>query len=254
MASYEWIKLSWNKNYAPHFIPCCPHLDNPNLLLLLGVPGYASDDFFSSVLSKFGEVVEVKSQPKPSAIPKFHIPNASKFFCDSSKSSAFRCVYVQFLDGEGLSSFTNAAKMGVSYHITDYTKPLTGCRKWAAEHQLIYPDENELRKECEDYMAGFDQREKLKLQREKEMAETPDEEGWVTVTKSTKFGASVESAQEKKRDYDKKMDKRKKEMIHLYSFQERENRKESLAVLKQKFQEDKEKIAKMKSARKFKPY
>ena len=43
-------------------------------------------------------------------------------------------------------------------------------------------------------------------------------------------------------------------MIHLYSFQERENRKESLAVLKQKFQEDKEKIAKMKSARKFKPY
>ena len=43
-------------------------------------------------------------------------------------------------------------------------------------------------------------------------------------------------------------------MLHLYSFQERENRKESLALLKQKFQEDKEKIAKMKSARKFKPY
>ena len=68
---------------------------------------------------------------------------------------------------------------GVSYHITDYTKPLTGCRKWAAEHQLFYPDENELRKECEDYMAGFDQREKLKLQREKEMAETPDEVSFV---------------------------------------------------------------------------
>ena len=44
----------------------------------------------------------------------------------------------------------------------------------------------------------------------------------------------MESAQEKKKDYDKKMEKRKKEMLHLYSFQERENRKESLAILKKK--------------------
>ena len=80
------------------------------------------------------------------------------------------------------------------------------------------------------------------------------QEGWVTVSKSTKGGASTESAAEKKKAYDKKMEKRKKEMLHLYSFQDREKRKESLSVLKQKFQEDKEKIAKMKSARKFKPY
>ena len=64
---------------------------------------------------------------------------------------------------------------GVSYYITDHTKPLMGCRRWATDHQAIYPDEDELRKECEEYMAGFDEREKLKLQREKEMAETPDE-------------------------------------------------------------------------------
>ena len=40
---------------------------------------------------------------------------------------------------------------------------------------MMYPDENELRKECEEYIAEFDEREKLKLQREKEMAEKPDE-------------------------------------------------------------------------------
>lgn len=43
-------------------------------------------------------------------------------------------------------------------------------------------------------------------------------------------------------------------MLHLYSFQDREKRKETLAELKQKFQQDREKIARMKSARKFKPY
>lgn len=111
MVSYEWIKLSWNKNYASHYIPCCPHLDNPNMLLLLGVPGYATDDFFLTALSKYGEIVEAKSQPKPSAIPKFHIPNSSKFFRDFSKSSAFRCVFVQFLSPDGLSHFLAAAKM-----------------------------------------------------------------------------------------------------------------------------------------------
>ena len=117
MASYEWIKLSWNKNYAPHYIPCCPHLDNPNMLLLLGVPGYASDDFFLSTLSKYGEIVEAKSQSKPSAIPKFHIPNGSKFFRDFSEPCAFRCVFVQFLNPDGLTNFLAAAKMVCTFSV-----------------------------------------------------------------------------------------------------------------------------------------
>ena len=69
----------------------------------------------------------------------------------------------------------NSNFQGISYHIAEYSKPLTGYRKWAAEHQMMYPDETELRKECEEYIAEFDEREKLKLQREKEMAEKPDE-------------------------------------------------------------------------------
>lgn len=109
MTSYEWIKISWNKNYAPHFLPCCPHLDHPNMLLLLGVPSYVTDELFSKVLSKYGEIVEVKSQPKPSATPKFHIPNSSNFFRDIKTSSTFRCVYVQF-NGDGLKNFLSAAK------------------------------------------------------------------------------------------------------------------------------------------------
>ena len=116
MVSYEWIKISWNKNYAPHFIPCCPHLDNPNLVLLLGVPIYATDDFFQTVLSKYGSIVEVKSQPKPSAVPKFHIPNKSKYFYDVKKNASFRCVFVQFQDNAGLSNMMSAAKM-VPVHI-----------------------------------------------------------------------------------------------------------------------------------------
>lgn len=111
-----------------------------------------------------------------------------------------------------------------------------------------------LRAECEKYMDEFDAREAEKLKLEKEMFETPDDEGWVTVTKSNKMGASLESAAEKKKHYDQKMKKKLKDTLHMYSFQEREQKKESLATLKKKFQEDKDKIAKMKALRKFKPY
>ena len=73
------------------------------------------------------------------------------------------------------------------------------------------------------------------------------------VTKSSKVCATAEQAEERKRQYDEKLEKKKKEILHLYSFQDREKRKQSLVELKRKFQEDKDKISKMKAARVFRP-
>jgi len=47
---------------------------------------------------------------------------------------------------------------------------------------------------------------------------------------------------------------KEKELLHFYAYQVRESKKEYVAQLRQKFEEDKQKIALMKSARKFKPY
>lgn len=255
MTKYEWLKVSWNKNYAPHYLPCCPHLDNPNMLLMLGVPPYAADEHFTDFLGKYGKVVQVMSQDRPSAVPKFHIPNDSKYFRDSETTSNFRCVFVQFLEEAGMNSFLTNCKQGAVLNLTESSyEELVGTQKWVAEYKNRYPDEDKLRAECEKYMDEYDAREAEKLKREKEMFETPDDEGWVTVTKSNKMGASLESAAEKKKQYDQKMKKKLKETLHMYSFQEREQKKETLATLKKKFQEDKDKIAKMKALRKFKPY
>lgn len=255
MTKYEWLKLSWNKNYAPHYLPCCPHLEHPNMLLLLGVPPYAADEHFTLFLSKYGKVVKVMSQDRPSAVPKFHIPNDSKYFRDTERKSTFRCVFVQFLEADGMNSFLTFCKQGGTLNLTDssHEEPV-GTHKWVAEYKHRYPDEALLRAECEKYMKEYDEREAEKWKREKEMFETPDEDGWVTVTRNTKLGASLESAAEKKRQYDEKMKKKLKDTLHMYSFQEREQKKETLATLKKKFQEDKDKIAKMKALRKFKPY
>ena len=63
----------------------------------------------------------------------------------------------------------------MTYHISESSKPLIGTQKWAEEYKMMYPNEDDLRKECEEYMEEFDDRERLKLQREKLMADTPDE-------------------------------------------------------------------------------
>ena len=50
-----------------------------------------------------------------------------------------------------------------------------GTKKWISQYRLQYPDEDQLREECENYMSEFDKRELQKTEREKEMFETPDE-------------------------------------------------------------------------------
>ena len=50
-----------------------------------------------------------------------------------------------------------------------------GTKKWISQYRLQYPDEDQLREECENYMSEFDKRELQKAEREKEMFETPDE-------------------------------------------------------------------------------
>lgn len=47
---------------------------------------------------------------------------------------------------------------------------------------------------------------------------------------------------------------KKKELLNFYSWQMRETQREEIAKLRYKFQEDKEKVAAMRAARKFKPY
>ena len=111
MTGYEWIKVMWNKNYAPHYMACCSHLDNETMLLVLGVPVYLVDDQLREYFSTFGAIANVSSQEKPSAVPKFHIPNNSKFFRNHNSDSSFRCTYIQYENTASLQKCLQHAKM-----------------------------------------------------------------------------------------------------------------------------------------------
>eukprot|EP00116_Pleurobrachia_bachei_P006329 sb/3466591/ len=247
MRQYSWLKVSWNANYAPHYLPCSAH--DETTLLILGCPSYFTDCCVQEAMSSYSDVVNISSQARPSQIPKFHPPNPSQFFRDSAESTEFRVVYVNFNSAASLQSvLSSISVMAKPVFVSELkSKPLLGLKRWQSEQQ--YPDEAQLRAECEQYMAEFNTREKLKMQHEKEMAENPDEDGWVMVTKvltlpplphqdgwvmvtkSSKVCATAEQAEERKRQYDEKLDKKKKEILHLYSFQDREKRKQSLEIL-----------------------
>jgi ribosomal RNA-processing protein 7 len=48
--------------------------------------------------------------------------------------------------------------------------------------------------------------------------------------------------------------KKKKELVNLYPWQQRETQRQQIAELRQKFEEDKRRVAEMKARRKFKPF
>ena len=87
-----------------------------------------------------------------------------------------------------------------------------------------------------------------------------DEDGFITVTykkkrrhddaddgDDTAAGAAAANGRRKKR-------KKNLELVNFYRFQMREAKRERLAALRQRFEEDKARIAKMKAARKFMPF
>lgn len=83
-----------------------------------------------------------------------------------------------------------------------------------------------------------------------------DVDGFVTVTYSKRKrggdkGAVSQEAAAKRQGRKKR---KKYELVNFYSFQMREAKREQLAKLREKFEEDKARIEKMKASRKFRPF
>lgn len=95
-------------------------------------------------------------------------------------------------------------------------------------------------------MTQFAAREAAQARLQARQRQVPDEEGFVTITKGGRNGpARQEAAQEaalKQKDKQKGLD-------DFYRFQHREKRRAKAAELMRKFEEDKEKVKKMKERR-----
>ncbi|KAJ3103833.1 Ribosomal RNA-processing protein 7 A [Phlyctochytrium planicorne] len=125
-----------------------------------------------------------------------------------------------------------------------------GMEKWVAQYAAERPRLEDLEKSVNKYMEEF---EEMEAEKERALAarrNQPDEDGFILVTKGAgrKGKAASDVAVEKGAKKNKKT-----QVVDFYRFQMREGKRNQLAELRKKFEEDKARIEEMKARRKFKP-
>ena len=104
-------------------------------------------------------------------------------------------------------------------------------------------------------MVAYDLKKASEDERLKEMGEEADEDGWVTVTAKSKKGAKKRGGNNDERARAKaKAGAKNKELLNFYKFQKKEKKEDLIQSLREKFEEDKKRVATMRAERKFKPY
>ncbi|CAH1795248.1 unnamed protein product [Owenia fusiformis] len=224
-------------------------------LFVLNVPPYCNEECLKRLFTveDCGKVEDVILQKKPSSTAK--PKEESTFFRTGELIKGFKVAYVVFRKENAVQKAIKLPYGKPRILSTPDAPILTGMKKWCQEYKDRTMDIPGLQKEIDLYMEEFDRKQKEEEERLQSQEGVPDEDGWVTVTKFGKNKGIPRTEVQEKRITDKERKKRKdKELLNFYSFQMRESKREHLATLRQKFEEDKQRIAMMKASRKFKPY
>lgn len=114
-------------------------------------------------------------------------------------------------------------------------------------HQkLSYPEKTVLLESVNAFMTSFAEREASETRAQARRRQEPDADGFITVTKGGRTGpARQEAAQE----LAKKQKEKQKGLDGFYRFQMREKQKARAGELARKFEEDKQKVRKMRERR-----
>ncbi|KAJ2721511.1 hypothetical protein GGI07_003911 [Coemansia sp. Benny D115] len=134
-----------------------------------------------------------------------------------------------------------------------------GLSRYVYGYRASRPPGDLLKKEVDSYMAAF---EEAQYERERMLTQqqnVPDEDGFITVVRrgrNTKNSDGANAVLAASTDEAREAGERKKEVLfgNMYRFQVRERKRDQLSDLRKKFEEDKERIARMRQTRQFRPY
>ncbi|KAI9788239.1 MAG: Ribosomal RNA-processing protein 7 [Candelina submexicana] len=163
-------------------------------------------------------------------------------------------VFVDKASAEtGFKAARKAAKEGTKIYWGDGVEgkvPALGSARYLTHQRLTYPSPSILLSSVNSYMTTYSNLEASRAAAATRARNEPDEEGFITVTRGGRTGpARQEEAQE-----EAEKQKQKKGLEDFYRFQSREKKKERAGELVRKFQEDREKVRRMKEGRgKFRP-
>jgi ribosomal RNA-processing protein 7 len=209
-------------------------------------------DDISSIFSKYGTVLEVRMGNMLSDQDKKLLFMGLTAFNEIKKDPIASCGTAHVLF-ENEKSVTKALKQPIqNIEYIPSEKP-QGLDRFVKLHksQVLIPKKDKLK--IDKWMESYDRM----VAKEEVMIEAlegqPDQDGFIKVVpKKGQKRQLPQTAEGIKANKKKKKNKGSVE-ISLYRFQNMEKKKEKLETLRDQFQKDKEKIAKMKGDRKFKP-
>ncbi|KAJ2160168.1 hypothetical protein GGF46_002481 [Coemansia sp. RSA 552] len=128
-----------------------------------------------------------------------------------------------------------------------------GVARYIYEYRAARPPAELLRTEVDAFMAKFEEAQYERERMQQQQKGVPDEDGFITVVRSRREADGADDAAAADGGKSKKP---KKEVVfgNMYRFQMRERKSSQLAELRKKFEEDKERIARMRQTRQFRPY
>ncbi|KAF9791538.1 hypothetical protein SFRURICE_003234 [Spodoptera frugiperda] len=249
------LKLT-EDSVAPHTIYLKEHVvrehtaDKPQgrTLLVVNVPPYADEKGITNAFREAGSVQSVQLCLKPSTA---EVKLIKKFLPDPSITT-FKAAYIVF---KKVAELDKALKLSELQPMNSEDHQITtGIKKWIEEYNNTIVLPKVLKENVETFMKQFDENTKKADKKEKEL-EQEDDEGWVTVTKRGKVQSFARSEKvENKIMQKEEKNKKRKELKNFYTFQIRESKMKHIVSLRQKFEEDKRKIAQIKQSRRFKPF
>ncbi|KAL9956983.1 hypothetical protein ACROYT_G038555 [Oculina patagonica] len=217
-------------------------------LFVVNIPPYCTKGSLKRLFSCCGAIKDVFLVKQPGSEEK----ETASLVIASDKIKGFKVGYIVFKKSSSLTAALNLDSSTVRVLSTEKNPIQTGMKKWIQEYHMQYPDSTKLQAEVDEFMAKFDAEKEKSEQEEAEARNQPDDEGWVTVGRGGRNPAAPRLDAAELQERRKK--KKKQALLNFYQFQQRETRREHIAHLRKKFDEDKKRIAEMKSARKFRPY
>ncbi|XP_059058034.1 ribosomal RNA-processing protein 7 homolog A [Achroia grisella] len=241
---------------SPHTIYLKEHAvrdhtkDKPSgrTLLILNIPPYADEKGIENAFKEAGDIESVQFLLKPSGADN----KSTRKFIEDVASPSFRVAYVVF---KKVSELDKALKLKCLHPLnSEEYKIKLGMNKWIEEYNSSVLLPKVLKEKLEEFMKLHDKEANINEKKEKQL-EQEDSEGWITVTKRGKVQSFARTEKvENKIMAKEERNKKRKELKNFYTFQIRESKMKHIVALRQKFEEDKKKIAQIKQSRRFKPF
>ncbi|KAK5977227.1 RRP7 domain-containing protein [Trichostrongylus colubriformis] len=217
----RYLRYSVSERYpAPRQLFLKLDKSNEYSLIVGNVPAYLPKGFVEGFLKQFvqvpiSEVIEQRS-------------NA----LDGSLNHGQLTLSVRFEDPKGVTIALAQCQNAGPFRVCDFVDPEVPSvlQNSVALYRKLFPSAEEIQKSAMDFIQKQDEEMQEAKKAAKRKLTEPDDEGWITVTKAAK-----------------RVD------IAFYSFDKKNTKTKKLNELREKFNQDKKRIALLKNSRKFKP-